>query len=340
MSRQRIIAICLFVIVACAGLWVLLRDKENPPRPSSELSEDARPLPSSTAQSMPADAESVVMSQKEREAKHQRMIERIAEAFDAPITFYGKVVDQNGSAVANAKVAYTTADKFAQSGTNYTTEADGRGYFEIQGVKGAVLGVNVSKAGYYQVHNVSNQRFAYGVGPDGYTKPAPSKEERAVFILQKKGESESLVQLSSRQFTIPQNGEAVAIDLVPGRSSQATIWVSSQVEKGKSDRFDWSFEISAPGGGLIEREKQFDFEAPTEGYEEAVNVGMDGSEPAWKSRAEKSYFAKLANGTFARLHIRFRASDYKSTIVLESYLNPEPDHRNLEYDPAKRASAN
>ncbi len=337
MNRKHTLALvaCLVIIVASGVVWMLLQSGRNLSRTLSERSEYHGPPSSSSVPPEPAIPKATPANGGDYEDRRQKTIEKIAEAYSAPIAFLGKVVDQHGNVVANAEVGYSTANKFAQSGTNFSMQADGRGYFEIKGVTGAVLGVNVSKKGYYQVHNVSNQRFAYGVGSDNYTKSAPPKNERAVFVLQKKGESEPLIRLSSRQFTIPQNGQFVTINIAPSRSPQSSVQSSAYVEKGKRDHYNWTFKITIPGGGLIDRKDQFDFEAPTEGYEETVNVGMDGSDPAWKSQTEKSYFAKLPDGSFARLQIHFRASDYKSTMVLESYFNPEPGHRNLEYDPAK-----
>jgi hypothetical protein len=50
--------------------------------------------------------------------------------------------------------------------------------------------------------------------------------------------------------------------------------------------------------------------------------------------ATKKYFARLPNGRYARFSIKFYAGD-RNFIVFESYLNPKPGSRNLEFDSQK-----
>ncbi len=66
--------------------------------------------------------------------------------------------------------------------------------------------MSVYKDGYYSIQNVSNQSFAYGYGSDTYTKPPPSKDSPAIFVLQKMGQTEPLIKLSNRQLKVPITG--------------------------------------------------------------------------------------------------------------------------------------
>jgi hypothetical protein len=99
--------------------------------------------------------------------------------------------------------------------------------------------------------------------------------------------------------------------------------------------YTWTGRISVPGGGLVERDGQFDFMAPEEGYREADELGMDSKAERWTSQVEKEYFLRLADGRYARIHIVLSAGG-NHFFNLAFHLNPTPGHRNLAYDPAKR----
>jgi hypothetical protein len=62
---------------------------------------------------------------------------------------------------------------------------------------------------------------------------------------------------------------------------------------------------------------------------------MRATAEQWASDVPKQYFAKLPDGRYARFSIEFYAGG-RNFVVFQSYLNPEPGHRNLEFDPAKQ----
>jgi len=267
--------------------------------------------------------------------KLKQVTNKVIAALNTPITFYGKVVDESGKEISNVRVGYALLDNFNSSGSTGHLSANETGHFEISGVKGAVIGVNVSKEGYYQIPVLSHQSFAYGIEPDGTIKLPPVKGSPAVFVLQRKGLAEPLIYLSSRQVEVPATSKSTLIDLATGRVGQGELEIRSQLSGDFQHRYDWRFVLSVKGGGLIERLDDFQFEAPQDGYESSAEVSMSASDPAWKSSVTKSYFAHLPNGNYVRLQIQFYPRDYRNMVVLESYLNPKPGNRNLEYDPQK-----
>jgi hypothetical protein len=179
------------------------------PAPTLDQSAGAQPsaLPEQTPLLLPEEEMKRIQQEKRR-----KVVEQVEAMLNTPITFYGKVVDQKNDPVPTARVGYSLLDKFAASGSNNQMVADQKGYFEISGVKGAVLGVNVSKEGYYQIQDISNQRFAYGMGPDGYTKLPPTKNEPAVFVLQKMGVTVPLVQFEA-DIRVARDGKPTQVNL-------------------------------------------------------------------------------------------------------------------------------
>jgi hypothetical protein len=279
-------------------------------------------------------AKSASPSGQRDEAHRRETVAKIITVLGTPIEFYGKVVDQNGDPISEANVDYGTIDKFDANGSNYRGRSAEDGNFSISGIKGAVLTVGVQKEGYYNIHGKSDAAFAYGVGPDATRKEPPTKGNPAVFVLQKKGPAEPLIRSGGGQIDIPRTGEPLFIDLATGKPGRGDLQIEAWIGNSSQPRFDWRYRLSIPGGGLVERNGQFDFEAPSDGYESFVEINMPANAGRWSSDVPKQYFAKLPNGTYARFSTEFYAGN-RNFIVFESYLNPKSGSRNLEFDPQK-----
>ena len=270
---------------------------------------------------------------KEKLAKAER-------AFSGPIEFYGKVIDQIGQPIEGAKVHYSAADQYFGGSSKYEGVSDRRGLFSISGIKGAGLYVSVSKDG-YQGTKRSGDSFGYGV-PSG--RPAPSQGEPAIFVLRKTANAEPLI-LTDKDVVVPPDGRPVSVSLHGGNhvdtnnpDLEVQLWADTE-NKNDRGQFDWRFRLTVPGGGLLERnDLDFAFEAPTEGYQQTKELQMSQSGANWKPTFDQNYFAKLGDGSYAR--IRFRVTTAGEHFVsITSYLNPAPGHRNLEFDQTRQIKA-
>ena len=324
MKKRKITFGIFFAVVIAVSIWWLTRSQRATGEPPSALEQ-------------PTGTTNIVMPQKQQPSleARQQVVSAIESALNAPITFYGKVVDQNGEPVPFARAAYGLLDKFNESGTNGHVDADANGFFTIQGVRGAAIGVNVSKPGYYQIHKVSDQYFGYGGSGDSMSKPPPLPEKPAVFVLQKMGETEPLVRLE-KSARLAKNGIPTLLDLASGSvSSEGNLRIEAWTDEPERGRkFDWRCRVTVPSGGLVERRDQFDFEAPEEGYVESVEITMRRDAEQWMSQQQRDFFLKLPDGHFARINFRMIAGG-NHYFILESFLNPTPGSRNLEFDPAK-----
>lgn len=348
MKRNHVIAVVLIVAVAVLAAVLVMR-KSDAPKPQAATSVVPAPtlIPRATpTAAVPATSPSPQIAlPPEVAAKLSEPdkvnIGKILEAFGAPIEFYGKVIDDRGAPVDGATIYYSVADQYFGDSSKYTGTSDSDGSFTISGVKGAGVYVEVSKEGYYRVTEKSYASFGYGV-PSG--RQPPSKDNPAIFVLRKKGIAEPLVYVSSRQYKVPRDGTPFEIDLRTGRQAGAGAgdvkverWVSDQ-NKDAAGRFDWKCRISVPGGGLIEKTELFDFDAPENGYTEAVEIDMPktlGSN--WQRTKRVEYFLKLRDGPFARVVLTMHAG-HNNFLVMESFVNPSGS-RHMEYDPSKQASA-
>jgi len=332
MNRRKIILVLAIAFLALGVLWLLRAPQPEPKVQSSATT--STPSESSTAE---AQTSPIPQTEAEVEARKEAvaMIEKI---FDTPIAFYGRVVDQNGDPVSDADVGYTAADKFNSPGSQYTGKSDAQGFFQITNLKGAALLVGVGKQGYYPIDGKSSQNFGFGMGADSSRRPPPTKDNPAIFVLHKMGETVPLILVENRSFPIPRDGTPVIVDLLTGKESasgqlQVEAWTSDKPQDGT--RFhDWKCRVSVIGGGLIERTDQFDFIAPAEGYEHFDEVAYSRENRPWNHRFSKEYFVRFADNSYGRIKFWFTTGG-THFFEVESLINPAPGDRNLEFDPKK-----
>ena len=261
-------------------------------------------------------------------------------AFLTPISFWGKVVDERGDAIPRATVklsANNNPNPIGQS-SKYERSSDEHGLFSITGIHGIALSVEVMKEGYYQT--TESRGVANYVLKNNSDRPTPTAESPAVFVLRKRGESVQLIHVTERPVKVPKNGAPVEVALESGQVVPAgrgdlriECWTEDQKKDAQGD-FLWRCRISVPGGGLMKRDGEFDFEAPAGGYQPHDDITPPVER--WSAIAEQQYFVKMANGHFARVNLQIRTGG-EHFVVIESYFNPMSGSRNLEYDPSKQA---
>jgi hypothetical protein len=283
---------------------------------------------------------------QEMEAAHQAEIKREQSIVSAwimtPIRFYGKVVDQNGNPVSDAKIVVSPAQHPFGKDPEYERRSDADGLFSIDGTHGAVLQVTVLKEGYYSLPE-SWGDFTYAGPSSGNEKPAhPDPNDPAIFVLRKMGQTEPLIVFHNRQVIASKTGEPVTVDLKSGAKNAASdfnVQVQTWVNETPGRHFDWRYAVSVPNGGLQPRTGgEFQFEAPTDGYSPSDEVATSGTAIPWTSEASGDYFVTFNNGEYARISFKLYAGG-GNFFDLTSYLNPVPGHRNLEYNPNQAPAA-
>lgn len=271
--------------------------------------------------------------------------EAINAALQTPINFWGKVVDESGQPVPGATIELSTVDKslgelMQNGGSRYKKTSDSNGLFSISGIKGAALFVSTSKEGYYNTGE-SGRMIGYAILNEN---APPTPDMPAVLTLQKKGVAEPLNRYSSGGIRVPKDGTPKEISLSKGQvvpEGQGDFRVEVWTQDGQKDdrkRYPWRARVSAPGGGLVERQGQFDFVAPADGYAPSIEISMEPSMPMWQKLVKGEYFLKLRDGTFARMSLSLTTGG-DHFFMIESFQNPKPGSRNLEYDPKQAVMA-
>lgn len=249
-----------------------------------------------------------------------------------PIAFYGKVVDEKGSPVAGANIDVSFTDHLMDGNTEEQLTTDDSGLFYAKG-HGLGIDVMASKPGYYHL-NASDGSFAY-VREAGHFDPHNNPDSPAILVLRKAGKVEPLVVQGIGGW-LEKDGTEVDIDLrtgqhtPPGRGDiKLELWSDHRGEDSEYP-FNWRFRITASGPGFVERTGEFDFVAPTSGYRQSIEIDMAKSLGSkWASSITKDYFVKLADGTYARLHLNVGATE-GCTFAGVAYINPQVGSRNLE----------
>ena len=337
--KQKSWILAVGALMAFAVIWSL--------RTTSVMSRTVTPIAAgatSPRESLGAAQPSAEVSLSARAEGHRDSVATaVLEMLGTPIAFYGRVVDQNNSPVADAAINYGALDKFGAAGSQYQGRSDAAGNFSIAGIRGAVLRVGVQKEGYYMIDGKSAGAFAYGIRPDSSSKDPPVADRPAVFVLQKMGVTEPLVRISDYH-RIERDGSPIEISLLTGKPVLAgkgqlriEAWTQDQIVDSDG-HYDWKCRISVPGGGLVERKGQFDFEAPSDGYKSSDEIEMPRTVEHWRPQSRREYFLKLSDGRYARISVLMVAGGHHYFGV-ESYLNPKPGSHNLEFDPKKETKS-
>ncbi len=265
-----------------------------------------------------------------------------------PISFYGKVVDENDQPVAGATahfvwdvgVTSNIPRPFTDTGkksADITT--DSAGLFSLTNVMGTELDVSIGKAGYYSSRtNRGTQYFKYSkmnldsfYGIGDYFKP--DSNHPVIYYLHRKGQGAELITSENGirpnlAIRIPKDGTSVHVDFFQKQASATGQLEINQNKPPWQGATNWSFHMSIPDGGLVENQDEFQFEAPESGYQPTVGYDFTKGETNWTTHAIKQFYI-----TFGQPRkygwLRIESDIAQETIFLTYAINPTGS-RNLE----------
>jgi hypothetical protein len=360
MRKQTLLLVILIVGLGLA--WFFMRQarpelaKAAPAPSPAATAPRSVPAPepsqnSSTSGSLPPSSTPPVGVKPPDAESDKRYLDALASILQRSLVFYGRVVDERNNPVPGAKARFSLTDNPNpnSTGTRGETESDQDGRFGVTG-RGMGIYVEVSKDGYYRVPELDGKRGSHGGFRNheslGNTDvPMPTEEKPAIFVLRKMGEAVPLVHVGPRSIIVPKDGTPTEIDLGTGQvvavnkgQLRVEVWTQNQgMNPNKGEHYDWLCRLTISGGGLIERVEQFDFEAPKSGYAATAELAQSATAERWRPNMAKQFFVRLSDNRFARINLEMIAGG-DHFIVLESFLNPKPGSRNLEFDPKRVVS--
>jgi hypothetical protein len=353
--KKRIIVLVGIVVIVC--VWWYLQNKstqppESPSTQSVEVDQQAQPQPGRPTTTQPqlvqpmSDIESEAYGRKAiaEQADRKREFEQKWKAqLSAPINFFGKVIDGNNQPIGGATVEFTWNDLPPESETaSYTgetftpfaymhssksqTTSDAQGLFSLVDKKGKGLSVTINKEGYYPTAT-ARQSFEFGDPLIGVF--VPDRFNPVVFRLRKRGPGTDLItsQYGVKDYLgvpVPLDGSSVQVDLLERKTGQGELKIS-QIKppyENWKQATEWVFRMEIPGGGFVECEDEFPFEAPEAGYKPSLAFKFRAGETNWMTNLSKDYYIKFGNPVrYGRLHLE--TSIMMSGARLTYAINPD-----------------
>jgi Carboxypeptidase regulatory-like domain len=254
--------------------------------------------------------------------------------WQAPISFYGRVVDESNNPVAGASVSFHWMQTPSDDGSrSLNTESDANGFFSLQNAVGPTLTVSVSKNGYYTSKSTPNG-YQYALGNETFH---PNPVSPVVFHLRKKGQGVDLVQKSfppifTKIWQLHHDGTPIELDLLNGSQSvngrgQLKLEFWRDISNMNKQPFDWKLQLSVPGGGLIPTDEEFAFQAPKSGYQSSIVIDMPATNQDWLGELQTKYYIQLPNGDYGRFD--FYLLPRNGVFTVHSAVNPTGS-QNLE----------
>lgn len=253
-----------------------------------------------------------------------------------PIDFYGQVLDQNDQPVAGASISISWTDLSNNGVSKRKLVSDADGLFSISKVEGKNLGVDSIKKEGYVASGVGQTDFEYAAFFDEHYY-IPNAKFPTIFRMYKKELAEPMIVVSGK-YRIPAD-DTFAIDLKTGQQGGNDLSIEILNNSDPTGK-RWAVKVKAPSGGLQVAEDEFSAVAPEFGYESEIVIDEDTKQPLGfqsGSLYKGGRFYVKTNSGYALVDFRMVAG--KKSFRLTSYLNPNPNSRNLEFDPAKQVKS-
>ena len=253
-----------------------------------------------------------------------------------PIEFFGRVVDQFGSAVDAATVNLEWNVVGGTTKDVVKTAADGS--FTLKGARGKILGVNILKEGYLYTKE-SSKSFEYAAFFQENFH-VPDLTQPVVFRLQKlMGAEPMLKYITNTEIAV--RAETVLLNVETGklgREGDLAFSVSVGSNRGRYGP-DYTLTIRTLGSASFAfSEEEFMFNAPESGYRQEVVFNKLSSDPNYSLTQSYRFYVKTRSGKYAvvtgEITIREGLSEGKAGFHTIIYHNPSGS-RNLEFDHRK-----
>jgi hypothetical protein len=339
--RTGISLFCIIVLAFCA--WLLMHHvseqaKNNPQQGAVTLTNHppltltAQTQTLAQSQSINASTPTNTSSAKAPWPTAEEFSQQALAAWQAPIEFYGKVVDENTNPIEGVSVLFQWDESATTDvAKTLTAESDSEGLFSLQGKHGRSLEVSVSKEGYYSSQK-DKTGYMYALTSEKFL---PSKLNPVVFHLHKKGQGVDLItsQYGIRPdfpVLVPRDGNPVNVDLLQRKTGSGDLEIS-QVKPDSAhwnSATNWSFQMSFPNGGFIETDDAFLFAAPETGYQPTIDFNFVEGGTNWLTQFSKDFYIMFGQPPkYGWLHVD--ANMMQQTVVLKYAINPTGS-QNLE----------
>ncbi len=335
--KPKHLLVVAILLAAFLTSWFIYKANKSNSIPTSERQRSGSSSPSRPAAAAPTDS-----------------LKQFFGAFKTSINLYGKVIDQHGDPVVGATVNLTPVDRaFAdQSKSRTIVVTDSSGLFSVTDKVGSAIGVRAYKEGYMTYPGLPGQPLSgttvdYAFQAEGgkrYSNPSTP----LILTLLKVGPVDPVFYVKNVTWGLALDGtpRKIALDSEKGKGSHIiefrlrSDWTTlPNTNERYGMIYDWNFEAKIPGGGFVQVDSDYKFEAPETGYQESIQFGSLASLPKdkWTRSIKRRFFVKFADGSFGRIFLDVDAGS-DGPLNMTSWLNLKPGSRNLssnEWDPSR-----
>jgi len=336
MNRRRAISASLVALILILSLLWLLPSGEDEQRNQASLPSVAVQTNGTTRRTpkspplVNTNARLQVQPASEDRGVWQRKMDNEDPYWDfkLPISFYGKVMDDQGQPIAGASVEFVWTDLSSEGTGKKTTESDSNGLFSLTGATGKGLSVYVSKAGYqrYRSKSINKASFDYSplASPGTYHKPDPMSP--VLFVMHKNRPKEALLQINRR---FPSSTNQPTVFYLDGNDTSAVrIDLLENRSETNGQEGAWMLRVSVPSGGIQISTNEFPFEAPETGYEPSILLDRKTAKPeTWAYPYQGGEFFVRTSSGYGRM--RLQMLEGSPHLSINSFYNPN-NSRNLE----------
>lgn len=267
----------------------------------------------------------------------------ILESKDVPVSFFGRVVDQDGNGIAGVQILMSvrqwglggTFDSWGNKFPKFNRVTDSNGSFSLEGTSGDSLTVeSVSKNG-YRLSTKTQMGYGYG---ESSAPHHPDQQNPIIIKMWKLGEKAQLITGSKFWGIIP-DGRTYTMDFIrqmklesENTSGDIRFRLMRPAQIKPREKFDWSFEIEVVQGGVIQTQDDFMYSAPETGYQSKYEFSMSTNNPSWKREMDgmQFYFQSRNGSVYGQFTVDI-IPDYNEQSVFDVKFSANPNgSRNLQ----------
>jgi hypothetical protein len=314
-------AIVLYVIIAgLIGLliWIGTRPPKISPRPMANSDERTNPIVGEFLSRESQQKESLAtgtnvsvgkVSRKDGVAAliQDKLTEKragLARINDVPIVFNGRLEDQYGDPVADARIdaSVRVYNGFRSTVERFNVSTDANGMFHIDHGKGESLGIAPSKEGYVVATSQTHFNYSHFMPKGEQYHPNPNNP--TVIKMWKLQGAQPLIAIN-KQHKLSYTDKPVHFDLLAGQivTSGGDIMITVNRSEGVvSSRTmqDWSVQVEAVDGGLVRTDidkARATYILPEDGYQLHDMFIMSTNPPhKWFGGIDQMYFVRSRGG--------------------------------------------
>lgn len=287
----------------------------------------------------PLDAKSPDSGPQPNPVIERKDINAIIERTNVPITFWGKVVDPDGTPIEAAEVSFSYSTEHGNvAGAPWSDtrvnkgsiSSNAAGLFTIHDIRGSGLTIeDIRKPGYKFVRAASKAFDYHGSTAEGPFKPDATKP--VPFVLVSTGAVDQIVFFGGvlgESIRVPADGTPVRWSLLKGKAEpdgelQITFQRTPKILTRVGERpSSWSAVIEVLGGGIMEGRLDDEMQmAPADGYAKSVEYPQIEQK---RGVGARSFYVKTADGKYGRIQLEIYANDEGPAVrcIIRGSLNP------------------